>query len=790
MKFLICLFAISVYAQDITLKQIMADPHWMGEIPEKVRIAPDQNAIYFRVPTPIPAPREWRRLSTDDNKVSKVTRDDLAVIATARSYSNGTIRIDEIDGDLWCASIGEGKKNAEPLISRKDTLSFVCFTGSRNFVYREGHQLFHHIGETGANVQLTDIHLSDEPQDPDDFYVREERRLLRYVENLHKGEALREQQDEFHRNIGPLDRPQPTWTGSGVAIGLMEEPAEDRHMLTISQDLRHVAVVLRPEKEGHPTEYARFINKDGRLKALETRPAVGHETPTWKLAFIDRQTGKLTWFDTANLPEIGTDRLAEIKAEQSEKDRSLQSEFPEGPRPVLFVPGGFQPGGNRYLVSAFSRDYKDRWILLIDPVTGKWEIVHHHYDPAWVVYLLRTVGQKAVNAIAFWRQDGKRVMFVSDHDGYHHLYDHDPETKKTRALTQGDYEIYGPFEGPGKKWYFHANKEHPGEYHFYHMPLDGGPWTALTSEPGRHEILLSHDGKMMVDLFSKGNHPAKIRIKKGKKAWKTVYDGRSDAFKAFNWVEPEYITYPTRDGKQVHARLFKPENPNGAGVIFVHGAGYLQNAHKGWSVYFREYMFHNMLMQQGYTVLDPDYRASSGYGREWRTAIYRHMGGHDLEDVIDGATFLAEKSGIDKNRMGVYGGSYGGFITIMAMFTTPDVFKAGGALRPVTDWAYYNHWYTARILNTPTTDPLAYRRSSPIYFAEGLKGELLMCHGMVDDNVHYQDSVRLAQRLIELRKHNWELSGYPVEPHGFRTPSGWYDEYRRIYELFERNLKK
>jgi dipeptidyl aminopeptidase/acylaminoacyl peptidase len=125
----------------------------------------------------------------------------------------------------------------------------------------------------------------------------------------------------------------------------------------------------------------------------------------------------------------------------------------------------------------------------------------------------------------------------------------------------------------------------------------------------------------------------------------------------------------------------------------------------------------------------------------------------------------------------------------MAMFTEPDVFQSGAALRPVTDWAYYNHWYTNRILNTPTEDPVAYRRSSPIYFAEGLKGHLLIAHGMVDDNVQYQDSVRLAQKLIELRKHNWELAGYPVEPHGFQTPTGWYDEYRRIYELFERTLK-
>jgi dipeptidyl aminopeptidase/acylaminoacyl peptidase len=125
----------------------------------------------------------------------------------------------------------------------------------------------------------------------------------------------------------------------------------------------------------------------------------------------------------------------------------------------------------------------------------------------------------------------------------------------------------------------------------------------------------------------------------------------------------------------------------------------------------------------------------------------------------------------------------------MAMFTTPDVFRSGAALRSVTDWAHYNHPYTSNILNTPQEDSLAYRRSSPIYHASGLQGELLMLHGMVDANVHFQDIVRLSQRLIELGKDKWELAVFPLEDHGFVTPSGWTDEYKRIYRLFERTLK-
>jgi len=265
----------------------------------------------------------------------------------------------------------------------------------------------------------------------------------------------------------------------------------------------------------------------------------------------------------------------------------------------------------------------------------------------------------------------------------------------------------------------------------------------------------------------------------------------TDEFKAYAWKDAKVISFSARDGVEVFARIYEPiaKLKNKKAVVFVHGAGYLQNAHKWWSQYSREYMFHNLLVDKGYTVLDIDYRASAGYGRDHRTGIYRFMGGKDLEDNVDGAKLLVSKYGIDPKKIGVYGGSYGGFITLMAMFTTPDVFAAGAALRPVTDWAAYNHGYTANILNEPQTDSLAYRKSSPIYHAAGLKGHLLICHGMVDVNVHIQDSYRLIQRLIELKKENWEMASYPMEDHGFVEPTSWMDEYKRILKLFEEKLK-
>jgi dipeptidyl aminopeptidase/acylaminoacyl peptidase len=201
-------------------------------------------------------------------------------------------------------------------------------------------------------------------------------------------------------------------------------------------------------------------------------------------------------------------------------------------------------------------------------------------------------------------------------------------------------------------------------------------------------------------------------------------------------------------------------------------------------------MFHTLLARRGYVVLDLDYRASSGYGRDFRTAIYRQMGEPELDDLADGVAWLVANRAVDAQRGGAYGGSYGGFLTMMALFKRPELFAAGAALRPVTDWAHYNQGYTSAILNTPEVDPEAYRRSSPIEFAAGLAKPLLICHGMVDDNVAFQDSVRLVQRLIELGKTDlFETAIYPFEPHAFKEPTSWVDEYKRILKLFETYLK-
>ncbi len=552
---------------------------------------------------------------------------------------------------------------------------------------------------------------------------------------------------------------------------------------------KYVVYTTYKSAQGKPTSVTHHVTESGYTEEQRARAKVGSPESKIEMGIFDVKNNKIVDINTETIP--GLRDLPDYLEDYPDKMPKDSTEFED--REFNLMGPVWNEIQDLALVVALSHDNKDRWILLLNPKTGELETLDRQRDEAWI-------GGPGIGGWGFstgdigWMPDGKSVWFHSEETGYSQLYAVNTETKEKKALTKGNFEISEAFISKDKKhFYFTANKVHPGVKHFYKMPVWGGELTQITSVDGGNIVTLSPDEKYLAIRFSTANQPWELYLqenKPGAQAVKVTHSTTSE-FEKYKWRVPEYVTFKAEDGEDVHARLYRPENPEeqGPAVIFVHGAGYLQNAHKWWSNYFREYQFHNFLADNGYTVLDIDYRASAGYGRDWRTGIYRHMGGKDLSDQVDGAKYLVEEIDVSPEKIGVYGGSYGGFITLMAMFNHPDIFAAGAALRSVTDWAHYNHGYTSNILNTPVEDSIAFRRSSPIYFADGLEGALLMCHGMVDDNVQFQDIVRITQRLIELGKENWELAVYPVEPHGFKEPSSWTDEYKRIFKLFEENLK-
>lgn len=536
-------------------------------------------------------------------------------------------------------------------------------------------------------------------------------------------------------------------------------------------------------KNSENTLYPSYVTADGQTQLKKARPKVGAKDPTHQLYVLDLKSNlskqvKININDLTGIMDLPDySKYYDVK-----KNESI-------PKNVTFHNHGSNSAGKLFLVEIKSYDNKDRWICTVD-IEGNLNEHIHQRDTAWI----------GGPGISGWNMVPGNVGWINDHEfyyqseesGYSHLYIQATNSDVNRQLTKGKFEIHEAILSNNKEFFWvTANKEHPGDRGFYKLEIKGGKLIPILINSGNHEVSISPDEKHLAIRYSYKNKPWEVYyapLKENSDMF-AITQSTTEKFNAYQWREPEVIVFKASDNEDVYARLYKPgDNKNGAAVIFVHGAGYLQNAHNWWSGYYREYMFHNLLVDKGFTVLDIDYRASKGYGRDHRTAIYRFMGGKDLSDHVDGRQWLIDNEGIDPNRVGIYGGSYGGFITLMALLTEPGKFKCGAAIRSVTDWAHYNHEYTSNILNTPEADPIAFKRSSPIYFAENLQDRLLMLHGMEDDNVQYQDVVRLSQRFIELQKKNWDLIGYPIEPHGFNETTSWIDEYGRILQLFEEEL--
>jgi len=761
---------------ELTIKEIMQGDDFIGHLPSNVSWSEEKDVIYF----------DWNpdaalsdslygyQLKTD--KISKIDFETEFALPASNAILNKekSKKIYNKFGDVFVVDIATNK--ITQITATSDFEGQVHFTDfDTQVAYVKDQNLYKWDIKTGTTTQVTNF-LKKEKKEAakskkDEWINKDQLELFDVLKER------KEKSDQHDSLMKRFDAKKP------LKIYL-----EGKSVLNqkISPDGKYVTYVLAKRTENKKTIMPHYVTESGYTEDENTRSKVGDEQTEYTLFVYDLEKRKTYPVVLDNLK--GLDYIPEYTKDYPDKPYKNENR-------IGYISGPtWSPDGKFGVLDINTNDYKDRWIVLLNVETGTIENLDHQHDDAWIAG--PGIGGYGGGDLG-WLPDNKSIWYMSEKTGYSHLYTMNVVSKRVKPLTEGAFEIYNPqISKDEKRWYFTANKNHPGDRQFYSMSITGGKFTALTDRVGKNDVTLSPDEKQMAILYSYSNKPTELYVQENplftskKTVPKQITHSTTKTFKNYSWKDPEIITFKAEDGAEVYARLYQPKTDvkNRAAVIFVHGAGYLQNAHQWWSSYYREYMFHNLLVDNGYTVLDIDYRGSAGYGRDWRTGIYRHMGGKDLSDQVDGAKYLMSKYGIDKDKIGIYGGSYGGFITLMAMFNEAETFTAGAAIRSVGDWAAYNHGYTARILNTPVTDSLAYRRSSPIYFADGLQGDLLILHGMIDDNVHFQDMVRLSQRLIELGKENWEMAIYPVERHGFVEPSSWTDEYLRIYKLFQESL--
>lgn len=750
----------------LSLKEIMQGDEFIGHQPENISWSIDGQQIYF----------EW---NPDNNPVFSEYYYDLKnqeiVAFDSTNYTDkipnptgnyNDIEIYTKDGNLY--QYNRKKKKEECIFITNDYCTNLQRWGEKVFFQIDDNFYCFNISENSIHQILT-FKKTSKPKESEKNYL-EQQEYDHFV-------FLREMEDrsEFRKkNAFSYQAKTPNIYTEGKGYSNVQ----------IDKSGQFVFYRVSIPADAKGTNVPNYIGANGHVESISARPKVSDSDPNCELYIYDLEADKTTRVDFSTLSDIR--KKPEYYAEYGDKKLEFDHD-----RNIIMHKIMWSPDGLSNILDVRSYDNKDRWLVSVNLNTGAITEIEHQHDEAWI----------GGPGISSWNMvsgtlgwiDNQTVYFQSESTGYSHLYSYNLAKSNKTSLTEGNWEVHNVELSKDKStFYITANKTHPGNRGFYHLDIASKKLVPILDKPGYFDVVISPDESKLAVRYSYRNQPWELFKCENKvnPNLEQITTSTSEKFKQYTWYNPEVISFEASDGTDVYARVYKPDTDlkNKAAVIFVHGAGYLQNAHNYWSGYHREYMFHNLLRDLGFTVLDIDYRASAGYGRDYRTAIYRHMGGKDLSDQLDGKRYLVDSLGIDPERVGIYGGSYGGFITLMALLTEPGEFACGAALRSVTDWNHYNHEYTSNILNYPTTDSLAYYRSSPINFAQNLEDPLVMLHGMVDDNVQFQDVVRLSQKFIELGKEEWELAVFPVEAHGFKRSDSWTDEYRRILKIFLDNL--
>jgi dipeptidyl aminopeptidase/acylaminoacyl peptidase len=582
--------------------------------------------------------------------------------------------------------------------------------------------------------------------------------------------------------------------------------------------------LVQVTREANPAAFVSVFNvnptKDGRLVAY-----VLSDGSKQRALFVPNYLDDFVL--TPSVRRGFTEQKVFVTPTDGSREKPFEVNLPK-PEGAGFIRGlRWAADNSSLIVDRVDRDLKRRQLFYIHDAGSKAEqiiLVTEETDAKWIASLSSLVEPNP--------QDEAQILFGSEKDGFNHLYlatleraakqpnptgeirqenpsDAGFTTKvEIKQLTSGAWQVeWVKWMAGGGEFVFSSTEENTAERQFYEFELNRSLKTEIfhTQKGMRTGAQLATEGGEPVLLyeFSKWNAPSELfTIKvcprcRGANFPQQLTRSTPESFLKMKWNEPKFVDIPTRDGKFVKSKVYLPSNYNQKQkypmVIFVHGAGYLQNTINGWNNYFREFMFNEMLTQKGYVVLDIDYRGSAGYGRDWRTDVHDFLGGKDYDDHLDAIDYAVKNYAVDAKRVGVYGGSYGGFMAGMLVMRAPDKIAAAAALRPVFDWKNYyasSPTYTAERLGFPEKNPEAYKRSSPIAYAENLQKPLLILHGLVDDNVHAQDSIQLIEKLMRLEKTQYfEAMLYPSENHGFTRPTSWIDEYERIFAFFEKHLK-
>ena len=436
------------------------------------------------------------------------------------------------------------------------------------------------------------------------------------------------------------------------------------------------------------------------------------------------------------------------------------------------------PDSSAIVVHRLNRVQNHLDLLRADSQTGQVRTLLSEADPYWI------------NLGDFRFLEDGRFLLSSERDGFRHLYLYSADGKDAKRLTQGQWEVsaVSGVDEKQKLVYFVATEASPLERHLYAAPLIGGNLKRITQQPGTHAISMAPDQLTFIDTFSSLTNPTQQTIHS--------IDGRPIAVfreadrKLLNDHEllpTEITTLSTSDGAKLYAKLIKPANFDPArkypAIVMVYGGPGAQSVRNSWP----GANWDQVLAARGFVIWQVDNRGSTGRGHAFETPLYRRLGKTELADQLEGVRHLISMGFVDPARIGIYGWSYGGYMTLYSLLNSPATFRAGIAGAPVTSWLNYDTVYTERYLGLPSENAAGYRESSAIEYSANLKARLLMVHNIEDDNVLFQNTLQMAARL-EKEDRLFEMIVYPQKSHGVSGPVR-RSLLEKTTAFFEENLR-
>ena len=721
------MLSTAVQAEPLDIERIFASPSLDGNAPRALKVSPDGERVTFLKGKQT----DYERLDLWEYHIDS---GETRLLFDSNDLQSG----EEVLSD-------EEKARRERMrLSGSGIVSYQWSADGKALLFPLGGDVYYHkLGEKGAKQLLdTDVFETDIKLSPKGNYIsfiRDQNLFVKHIESGKETAITKE-------------------GGGNIKFGMAEFVAqEEMGRMTgywWSPDESFIAFTKVDESPVDVISRSEIYADD--IKTIEQKyPKAGTNNVLVELAIQNINNGARRWVD------LGED-----------KD-------------IYLARGKWMPNSETFTYQWQTRDQQTLELRAYNVPTEKQDVLLSETSNTWV----------NLHNDLYFLSDSDQFIWASERDGFKHLYLYENNGKLVRQLTQGDWVVDNieAVDAKSNRIYFAGRKDTPLESHAYSVSLNGGDISRITNEGAYHSVSFSKDASIFIDRFSTINSPAQVSLNdaSGKRiTWleeNKVEEGHPLYPYMDTWTKPEFGDITTKDGATLKYRICKPENleKNHPVIVYLYGGPHAQVVTNSWAGNRGLLMQH--WVDKGYVVFTLDNRGSNYRGKAFEDPIYKKMGFVEVDDQVAGVEFLRTLPYVDAKRIGVHGHSYGGYMTLMTMFKAGDYFQAGVSGAPVTDWRLYDTHYTERYMGNPKTDDDAYTASSVFPYAKDLKGDLLIYHGMADDNVLFTHSTMLYKHLQDLAI-PFETMDYPGKKHSIRGKQTGIHLYKTITNFFDRNL--